>query len=158
NGGGFFGANFPHPLQKPRAWGNFLTCINILLFPFSLIIMFGRMLGNLRHASVIFGGMMTMFVAMIVWGIDWGTRQPNPGLTAHPALTNRDGQPYQIGVEDKDGKVTEEPLSIPALVGLPVDQSLGNLEGKELRFGTSAGATYSAVTTAVTCGSVNCMH
>src|SRR5208283_1380418 len=26
------------------------------------------------------------------------------------------------------------------------------------RFGTSAGATFSAVTTAVTCGSVNCMH
>jgi K+-transporting ATPase ATPase A chain len=39
-----------------------------------------------------------------------------------------------------------------------VDQHLGNLEGKELRFGTSAGATYSAVTTAVTCGSVNCTH
>ena len=41
----------------------------------------------------------------------------------------------------------------PGLAGLPVDQDLGNLEGKELRFGTSAGATYSAVTTAVTCGS-----
>ena len=47
---------------------------------------------------------------------------------------------------------------MPALAGLPVDQELGNLEGKELRFGTSAGATFSAVTTAVTCGSVNCMH
>jgi K+-transporting ATPase ATPase A chain len=35
---------------------------------------------------------------------------------------------------------------------------MGNLEGKELRFGVSAGATFSAVTTAVTCGSVNCMH
>ena len=44
------------------------------------------------------------------------------------------------------------------LARLPVDQELGNLEGKELRFGTSAGATFSAVTTAVTCGSVNCMH
>ncbi len=42
--------------------------------------------------------------------------------------------------------------------GLPVEQDLGNLEGKELRFGTSAGATFAAVTTAVTCGSVNCMH
>jgi len=44
------------------------------------------------------------------------------------------------------------------VAGLPVDQELGNLEGKELRFGTSAGATFAAVTTAVTCGSVNCMH
>ena len=31
-------------------------------------------------------------------------------------------------------------MAIPAVAGLPVDQSLGNLEGKELRFGTSAGA------------------
>jgi K+-transporting ATPase ATPase A chain len=36
-----------------------------------------------------------------------------------------------------------------------VDQHLGNLEGKEMRFGTSAGATYAAVTVDVTCGSVN---
>jgi K+-transporting ATPase ATPase A chain len=46
----------------------------------------------------------------------------------------------------------------PALAGLPVDQELGNLEGKELRFGTSAGATFAAVTTTATCGSVNCAH
>jgi K+-transporting ATPase ATPase A chain len=45
------------------------------------------------------------------------------------------------------------------VAGLPVDQDgLGNMEGKELRFGPSAGATFAAVTTAVTCGSVNCMH
>jgi K+-transporting ATPase ATPase A chain len=36
-----------------------------------------------------------------------------------------------------------------------VAQHLGNLEGKELRFGTSAGATYAAITTDVTCGAVN---
>jgi K+-transporting ATPase ATPase A chain len=41
------------------------------------------------------------------------------------------------------------------VAGLPVDQHQGNLEGKELRFGTSAGATYDALTTDVTCGSVN---
>jgi K+-transporting ATPase ATPase A chain len=36
-----------------------------------------------------------------------------------------------------------------------VDQHLGNLEGKEMRFGTSAGATFDALTTDVTCGAVN---
>src|SRR6185437_10390983 len=41
---------------------------------------------------------------------------------------------------------------------LPVDQHLGNLEGKELRFGTSAGATWAALTTNTSNGSVNCMH
>jgi K+-transporting ATPase ATPase A chain len=46
----------------------------------------------------------------------------------------------------------------PALAGLPVEQDLGNLEGKELRFGAAAGATFAAATTAVACGSVNCTH
>ncbi len=57
-----------------------------------------------------------------------------------------------------DGRIAPQSVNVPAIAGLPVDQELGNLEGKELRFGTSAGATYSAVTTAVACGSVNCMH
>jgi K+-transporting ATPase ATPase A chain len=39
-----------------------------------------------------------------------------------------------------------------------VDQELGNLEGKELRFGTSAGPTWAALTTCTSNGSVNCMH
>ena len=72
---------------------------------------------------------------MIVWAVYWDTLQPNPALTAHPAIAGQ-----------------------PAVAGLPVDQSLGNLEGKELRFGTSAGATFAAATTAIACGSVNCAH
>lgn len=46
----------------------------------------------------------------------------------------------------------------PGLAGLPLDQSAGNLEGKELRFGPSAGPTWAACTTATSNGSVNCMH
>jgi K+-transporting ATPase ATPase A chain len=95
---------------------------------------------------------------MIGWGVYWDTGHPNPGLTGHHAITDKTGHPYEIGVYDEDGQATKQPLDIPELAGLPVDQELGNLEGKELRFGTSAGATFSAVTTAVTCGSVNCMH
>ena len=123
NGGGFFGANSAHPFENPSAWSNFLSMMNYCIFPFALVLMFGRMLHQMRHAWIIFGVMMLMFVAMIGWGIYWDTLQPNPGLA-----------------------------------GLPVDQSLGNLEGKELRFGTSAGATFAAGTTAICCGSVNCMH
>ena len=42
----------------------------------------------------------------------------------------------------------------PLLV-YPSNQHLGNLEGKEIRFGTSAGATFASLTTDVTCGAVN---
>src|ERR1700721_2355839 len=43
----------------------------------------------------------------------------------------------------------------PQVAPLPVDQHLGNLEGKELRFGASAGAAFAAITTDVTCGAIN---
>jgi len=46
----------------------------------------------------------------------------------------------------------------PALAGLPVDQALGNMEGKEARFGVSASALYATVTTDASCGAVNAMH
>jgi len=158
NGGGFFGANSAHPYENPDAWSNFLSCMNILIFPFALVIMFGRMLKNLRHAAILYATMMVLFVAMIGWAVYWDTLQPNPALTAHAPLTDKAGKPYAIDVFGADGKATAMPIEVPALAALPVDQALGNLEGKELRFGTSAGATYSAVTTAVACGSVNCMH
>jgi potassium-transporting ATPase potassium-binding subunit len=147
NGGGFFGANSAHPFENPGALSNFFTCVNILIFPFSLVVMFGRMIGNMRHAAVIYGVMMFLFLGMIGWGIWWDTLHPNPGLMA------RKGDPVRVDVGDEK---VEKPIA--ALAGLPLEQKLGNLEGKELRFGTSAGATFSAVTTAVTCGSVNCMH
>jgi K+-transporting ATPase ATPase A chain len=49
-------------------------------------------------------------------------------------------------------------VTLPAVLGLPVDQHLGNLEGKELRFGTSAGPTFAALTVDVTDGGINCEH
>ncbi|MBI3863695.1 MAG: potassium-transporting ATPase subunit A [Planctomycetia bacterium] len=150
NGGGFYGANSAHPYENPTAWSNFLTCVNILIFPLSLIVMFGRMLNNMRHAMVIYAVMTIMFFGMAGWAIYWDTLHPNPGLTAHEMQTYEAADATAPG-----GKRT---IDSPMIAGLPVDQELGNLEGKELRFGTSAGATFAAITTAVTCGSVNCMH
>jgi K+-transporting ATPase ATPase A chain len=46
----------------------------------------------------------------------------------------------------------------PALAGLPIDQTIGNMEGKEARFGVSASALYATVTTDASCGAVNSMH
>ena len=158
NGGGFFGANSCHPFENPTALTNFLTCVNFLLFPFSLVVMYGRMLKHMRHAVVCYGVMMAMLIGMVVWSVYWDTAQPNPGLTAHPALVDAQGKPFQIETQNAQGQVTKVPLDLPAIAGLPVDQELGNLEGKELRFGTSAGSSFSALTTAIACGSVNCMH
>lgn len=175
NGGGVVGANSSHPFENPSALSNYLTCLNILIFPFSLVVMFGRMLNNMRHAAVIYSVMMILFIGMIVWAIRWDTLQPNPAMAEQRGsvyaqdITQPDGSIKHFWVvaapgrsaelvERDPAKLGKDKPEVPVLAGLPVDQELGNLEGKELRFGTSAGATFSAVTTAVTCGSVNCMH
>ena len=76
----------------------------------------------------------------------WDTLKPNPAFTAHAVARN-----YELPGANRT-------LTIAPVAGLPVEQHLGNLEGKELRFGTSAGATFAAITTDVTCGAVNAEH
>ena len=46
----------------------------------------------------------------------------------------------------------------PALSAMGIGQQLGNLEGKEMRFGAMASAYWSIVTTIISTGSVNSMH
>src|ERR1017187_10236139 len=60
NGGGFYGANSAHPFENPTGFTNFLSSVGMMLFPFALVLMYGRMLGKTRHAWVIFGVMMTL--------------------------------------------------------------------------------------------------
>jgi K+-transporting ATPase ATPase A chain len=148
NGGGFFGMNASHPFENPTALSNFPNNMAMMLFPFGLVLMYGRMLGRMRHAWVIFSVMMVMMAGTIAWSVYYDTLNPNPGLTAHPVART-----FEVpSATAPGGKLA---VTLPAVAGLPVDQHLGNLEGKELRFGTSAGATYAAVTTDVTTGSVN---
>jgi K+-transporting ATPase ATPase A chain len=172
NGGGFFGANSCHPFENPTGFSNFLECLCIILIPVASLVMFGRMLNNFRHAGVIFGVMFVLSAATVMWAVHFDTGKPNPGLTGQK------GQVHEQEVYQPDGSkkaywmvinpgappelVEREPgKSAPQatdLVGLPVDQELGNLEGKELRFGTAAGATWAAFTTNTSNGSVDAMH
>ncbi len=46
----------------------------------------------------------------------------------------------------------------PAFAQLPVEQSAGNMEGKEVRFGVGNSALWATATTAASNGSVNSMH
>lgn len=46
----------------------------------------------------------------------------------------------------------------PAITKMGVDQSLGAMEGKEVRFGTAASGFWSIATTVISTGSVNSMH
>ena len=46
----------------------------------------------------------------------------------------------------------------PTLASLAVDPGLGNMEGKEVRFGVANSALWATVTTDTSCGAVNAMH
>ncbi len=146
NGGGFFGANSSHPFENPNAWTDFLEILSFLAFPFALVFTYGFMLKRMRHAVVIFSVMLAMMVGLVIWAVSFDSLRPNPGLTG-----------TQAAVFNKDDPAKE--IKLAEVPPLPVDQNeTGNLEGKELRFGRSAGATFATFTTSISCGSVNCMH
>lgn len=159
NGGGFFGPNSAHPFENPTAVSNVVECVCITLLPMACVVLFGTMLRNHAHATVIYSVMMVFLVGLIAWGIGTDSLTPNPALAGKPAITDAGGRPYRVAAADADGKSETKELAVPAVVGLPVDQSwYGNLEGKELRFGHSATPTWAALTTCTSNGSVNGMH
>jgi K+-transporting ATPase ATPase A chain len=53
NGGGFFGPNSTHPFENPNFWTNGLAMISIILIPMACVWMFGRIVGRMRHATVV---------------------------------------------------------------------------------------------------------
>ncbi len=147
NGGGFTGMNAAHPFENPTGFSNFVNTLCMMIFPFALVLMYGRMLHRLRHALVVFAVMMILMIGTIFWSVYFDTLKPNPGLRSHPART--------FAIPSATAPGGKRVVSQQPVPSLPVDQHLGNLEGKEMRFGTSAGATYAAVTVDVTCGAVN---
>ena len=63
NGGGFFGANSAHPFENPTPFSNFLEMLAILLIPSSLVLMYGRMVGDKRQGWMLWGVMMALLSA-----------------------------------------------------------------------------------------------
>jgi potassium-transporting ATPase potassium-binding subunit len=121
NGGGFFGPNSAHPFENPSPWSNLLSISLIVMLPMASVIMAGHMIKNMKHATVIYGVMLSLLVA---------------------------GATIAIWAETKPSAATE---------GLPVAQG-ANMEGKEVRLGPVAAATWASMTTATSNGSVNSMH
>jgi len=128
NGGGFFNANSAHPFENATPLSNFFEMLSILLIPAALCYTFGRMVGDTRQGWALLAAMTVILVVFIV------------------------------------GAYAAEALGNPRLAALGVDQQSsdvnpgGNMEGKEVRFGTANSALWSTVTTAASNGSVNAMH
>lgn len=139
NGGGFLGANSSTPLENPNIWSNLAELFSMMVLPGACVIMFGRMIHDrkkdkkkkeARRKITVFGGEgRTIFAAMSIL--------------------------FLIGVVVC---FTAEMAGNPALEKIGLSQSMGSMEGKEVRFGISQSALFTTTTTSFTTGTVNNMH
>ena len=128
NGGGFFNVNSAHPFENPTPLSNFFEMLAILLIPAALTYTFGRMIGDTRQGWAVLAAMTIVFV----------------GLLAATVLFEQSGNPLLD--------------ALGANMSTSIEQSGGNMEGKETRFGIVNSALWATATTAASNGSVNSMH
>ncbi len=125
NGGGYMGANGASMLENPTPLSNIVQSASILVIPIALVFAFGRFVGNRKQGRVILGVMLVMLVAALAI-VGMAEHAATPELSA-------DGSVYLGGV----------------------DQSAGNMEGKETRFGVAASAFWTTLATGTSNGSAN---
>jgi K+-transporting ATPase ATPase A chain len=66
NGGGFYNANSAHPFENPTGWTNWFQVFLILLIPFCLPRVFGRMVGDRRQGLAIAGIMAILALGSVI--------------------------------------------------------------------------------------------
>ena len=128
NGGGYNGVNSASALENPTPLTNLIQCLSLLLIPVTCVFSFGRFVADRRQGRAVFAAMFVLLLAGLV-AIATFEQMGTPQLAAG-------GQVY-MGT---------------------LDQSGGNMEGKETRFGITDSALWAAFTTAASNGSVNAMH
>ena len=129
NGGGFFNANAAHPFENPTALSNFLAMLAILLLPAALCYTFGRMIRDTRQGWALLIAMTLIFVPLFLFSV----------------VQEQGGNPRLAKLGTLDQKAS-------------VEQTGGNMEGKETRFGIVNSVLWATTTTAASNGSVNAMH
>jgi potassium-transporting ATPase potassium-binding subunit len=128
NGGGYFNANGADPFENPTGLTNFLSIVLILCVPVSLTYTFGKMVGSVRQGAALLAVMAILFGGWL--GIaSVAEHQTSPAVAA--------------------GGISQSSASA-AGVGV-----IGNMEGKEVRFGDTSSALYAITSTQTSTGSVD---
>lgn len=138
NGGGFFGANSSAPFENPTILSDLAELFSMMLLPGACVIMFGRMVRSRRKESA-------------------------PREKTERSFFGREGRSIfaAMSIILLIGIVvcfSAEMAGSPALEKIGISQSMGSMEGKEVRFGTAQSALFTTVTTSFTTGTVNNMH
>jgi len=128
NGGGFYGANAAHPFENPNPIVNILILWLLAMIPFAFPWTFGRMVGSLRQGMVVLIAMTVLFFIGLAIVLPLETRG-NPKLKTSGAT--------QVATATYPG---------------------GNLEGKDLRIGTSGSALNADYITGTSAGMADSAH
>ena len=128
NGGGFTNANSAHPYENPTPLSNLLEMLAMVLIPAALTYTFGKMVGDTRQGWAVLTAMLILFVGLVGLAVN-SEQAGNPHIAA-------------LGVDQVAGQ----------------QQSGGNMEGKETRFGVAASALFTTIATGTSTGAVNSAH
>lgn len=129
NGGGFFGTNSAHPLENPTYLSNLAQVVSIILIPAALCFTFGDMMKDKKQGKVILYAMLIIFILAMSATIYFEYKS-TPELVNNPSINSN----------------------------ISLEQSGGNMEGKETRFGVINSSIWGVATTSASNGSVNSMH
>ena len=149
NGGGFLGANSSTPLENPTILSNLIELYSMMLLPGACVITFGKMVGDSRRER------------MAVGAPENALPVKREGLISR--IFGREGRSIfaAMGIIFLIGLSLcfwSESQGNPALAKIGLDQSMGSMEGKEVRFGIAQSAMFTTTTTSFTTGTVNNMH
>ena len=128
NGGGFFNANSAHPFENPNAISNLIHMLAIFAIPAALCLTFGKMVKDRRQGWAVLSAMTVIFV-LALSVTTWAEAKGNAGLNNLPV--------DQVATLQQGG---------------------GNMEGKEVRFGTASTSLFATITTSASCGAINGWH
>ncbi|MFC5469293.1 potassium-transporting ATPase subunit KdpA [Cohnella suwonensis] len=81
NGGGFFGVNSAHPFENPSPLTNVVEILSMWTLPAALPYVYGRFAKNRKQGWVVFGAMMTLFLAFLAL-IYFSELRGNPAINA----------------------------------------------------------------------------
>ena len=154
NGGGFLGANSSTPIENPTIISDLIELYSMMLLPGACVITFGKMVRDRKRMQAAEkAGENGLTVVK--------TEKVRKGLTVR--MYGREGRSIFLAM----GIIFLIGLSVcfwaenqgnPALQDVGLSQSMGSMEGKEVRFGIAQSAMFTTTTTSFTTGTVNNMH
>ncbi len=150
NGGGFLGANSSTPLENPTILTNLIELYSMMLLPGACVITFGKMVRDRKQEQ-----------AHEPAGILPAPSTRRKSLTVR--FAGREGRSIfaAMGILFLIGLGVcfwAESQGNPVLADIGLSQSMGSMEGKEVRFGVAQSAMFTTTTTSFTTGTVNNMH